>query len=395
MDVYRGGAKNGNSIGANSLMMPLKKTIANHLVNSMGWTTKQKIVVFESDDWGSIRMPSTKAYDALMEAGILVDRSPYCRYDNLCSAEDIESLFAILRQHKDANGQHPMITANAVVTNPNFEKIASANYDSYHYETIDQTLARFFPNHNPFSLWNQGLQQRLFIPQFHGREHVNVPFWLDTLKRKDPVFTKAFEHGCWGISADVYTKYPKSIQASFDYNDRSELNFMKASLVDGLNIFEKLFHYRSESFIPNNYIWTSELDETLIDNGVRYMQGMKYQLLPKPAGETKRQMSRRFNGQKSAAGLLQTVRNVQFEPSLLPNNDRSAAVRDCLNQIQTAFLWRKPAIVSVHRINFCGALHVANREINLKLFHQLLREITRRWPDVVFMDTVSLAKIIK
>lgn len=376
-------------------MRQLKKTIANHLVNSSGWTTKKKIVVFESDDWGSIRMPSTKVYDNLIEAGIPVDKSPYCRYDNLCSTEDIESLFAILKQHKDANGNHPMITANAVVANPDFEKIAAVKYHSYHYETIDRTLSRFFPNQNPLNIWKQGLQQKLFIPQFHGREHVNVPFWLDTLKSKDPVFTKAFEQGCWGISSDVYNKYPKSIQASFDYNDHSELDFMKGSLIDGLAIFEKLFGYRSESFIPNNYIWASELDKTLIDNGVQYLQGMKYQLLPKPAGETKRQMRRRFNGQKSAAGLLQTVRNVQFEPSLLPQADRSVAVRDCLHQIQTAFLWRKPAIISVHRLNFCGALQVENRKTNLKLFHQLLQEIMKRWPDVVFMDSVSLAKIIK
>jgi hypothetical protein len=371
----------------------IKKSVSNHLVNIPGWTTKNKIVVFESDDWGSIRMPSLEAYEALRQQGIPVDKSPYCLYDNLCSAEDVQLLFDILKKHQDSKGNHPIITANAVVTNPDFAKIEASGFESYHYETIDATFNRFFPNNNPMDLWKEGIRQNIFIPQFHGREHVNVPFWLDKLRNGDPVFTKAFEQNCWGISTDVYNKYPKSIQASFDYNDQKELDFMRESVADGLQIFEKLFGFQSKSFIPNNYIWTSELNATLAQNGVEILQGMKYQLLPKPTG-TKRNKIRRYNGQLRD-GLLQTVRNVQFEPSLLPDSWRQAVVKECLQQISTAFLWKKPAIVSVHRINFCGSLRPENREVNLKLFDQLLKEITRRWPDVVFTDTVSLAQMIK
>jgi hypothetical protein len=375
-------------------MKQIRKSIANHLVNSKGATTKQKIVVFESDDWGSIRMPNLSAYASLLNDGIAVDKSPYCKYDNLCSAEDVEMLFAVLKKHKDANGNHPCITANVVVTNPDFEKIKASGYNDYFYETIDETFKRFFPANNPMEIWKEGMSQNLFVPQFHGREHVNVPFWLAVLKDDDAVFTKAFEQGCWGISSDVYNKYPKSIQASFDYNDRSELEFMKESIADGLRIFEDLFGYRSQSFIPNNYIWANELDKTLLHNGVKFMQGMKYQLLPKPKGENKRKMIRRFSGQR-INNLLQLVRNGQFEPSLLSESAKPLAVSDCLSQIKNAFLWNKPAIISIHRINFCGSLHAENRDANLKLFDQLLLEITKRWPDAVFMDTVSLAKNIK
>lgn len=374
----------------------MKKIISNHLVNLSGWTTKQKIVVFESDDWGSIRMPSMNAYQTLLKEGIRVDKSPYCQYDNLCSTEDILLLFELLQKHKDHNGKHPIITANIVVGNPDFEKIKSANYEQYYYETIVDTFARFFPKNNPLSLWTEGLNSDLFLPQFHGREHVNVPFWLDLLQKKDPVFIKAFEQGCWGISSDVYNVYPKSIQASFDYNHLDELNFMRDSIVDGLRIFEKLFGYPSKSFIPNNYIWPSELNQTLQENGVCYMQGMKYQLLPKPIGTLRRQKIRRYNGQilGNTPGILQTIRNVQFEPSLNIGSDRTGSIKSCLEQIKTAFFWNKPAIISTHRINFCGSLNEENRNQNLILFDQLLKEILKKWPDVVFMDTVSLAKIM-
>ena len=46
--------------------MSLKQTITHNLLNILGWRTKRHIVVIESDDWGSIRMPSKKVYDKLL-----------------------------------------------------------------------------------------------------------------------------------------------------------------------------------------------------------------------------------------------------------------------------------------------------------------------------------------
>ena len=98
-------------------------------------------------------MPNREAYEILLKSGISVDKSPYCKYDNLCSPEDLQLLFETLRKYKDANGNHPVITANAVVTNPDFEKIKASNFERYFYETADQTLERFFPNESPLNLW--------------------------------------------------------------------------------------------------------------------------------------------------------------------------------------------------------------------------------------------------
>lgn len=358
-----------------------------------GLTTQQKIVVIESDDWGSTRMPSVQAYENLLSQGIAVQKSPYCKYDNLCSPEDLALWFEVLGKHRDSLGNHPIITANVVVGNPDFDKIKASDYQSYTFETIDKTFDRYFPNNSPLNYWKKAMDEKLFLPQFHGREHVNVPFWLDKLQKNDSVFCQAFAQGCSGISTDVYQRYPKSVQASFDYDDVSELQFMRTSITEGLQIFEQLFGFRSKSFIPNNYIWPSELDDVLTQNGIEIMQGFKYQLLPKPKDQAKRKMLRRKHGQK-INGLLQTVRNVQFEPSLLHEHQKNSVVAHTLNQIATSFLWKKPAVITMHRINFCGSLHTSNRDLNLRLFDQLLSEITKRWPDVVFTDTVSLAQNI-
>ena len=47
--------------------MNFKNSLARHYVNFRGWNTKSKIVVIESDDWGSIRTPSKEIYNHLLK----------------------------------------------------------------------------------------------------------------------------------------------------------------------------------------------------------------------------------------------------------------------------------------------------------------------------------------
>ena len=66
------------------------KQVIKNLSNIPSWRTNCKIVVFESDDWGSIRMPSKLAYSNLLKKGIGVDKSLYDTLDSLEKKEDLE-----------------------------------------------------------------------------------------------------------------------------------------------------------------------------------------------------------------------------------------------------------------------------------------------------------------
>lgn len=374
--------------------MNINKRIKNNVLNIPGWRTNRKIIVIESDDWGSIRMPSLEAFNALLKEGIPVDKSPYCLYDKLESSEDLEMLYAVLLKHADANGKHPIITANCVTANPDFERISTAKFDEYYFESVQKTFERYYSVNNPFNLWMEGLNARLFYPQFHGREHVNVPFWIKTLKEGDKVFTKAFANQCWGISTDIYGRYPKSIQATFDYDSLKDLNFLENSVLEGLKMFESMFGYKSKSFIPNNFIWPNELNEIIKNNGVEYLQGMKFQLLPKPEGLIKREKIRRIGGQTNQNGLINIVRNVSFEPSLSPKENKIGVLENTLKEIENSFFWNKPAIISTHRINFMGGLDTQNRKNNLHLLDSLFYKIISKWPDIEFLTSVELGDII-
>ena len=69
-------------------------------------------------------------------------------------------------------------------------------------------------------------------------------------------------------------------------------------------------------------------------------------------------------------------------------------VQHGINRIKIAFRWKKPAVISSHRINFMGALDEINRRDNLILLDNLLKRIVKLWPDVEFMTSDELGDLI-
>ena len=136
------------------------------------------IVVFESDDWGSIRMPSSDIMKRLQAKGILFrDVSGYDLIDSLASNDDLEMLMEVLSSVKDGNGKPAKLTLNCVTANPNFEKIRESNFQKYFYEPFTETLKRYPCHERSFALWKEGMTHGVFQPQFHGREHLNPQKW--------------------------------------------------------------------------------------------------------------------------------------------------------------------------------------------------------------------------
>lgn len=348
-----------------------------------GWKTNRKIVVIESDDWGSIRMPSREVYEAALQKGIAVDKCHYCKYDTLASNDDLTSIFDILKKHRDGNGNHPVITANTIVANPNFEKIQKSNFKQYHFETFTDTLKRY-PDRD-FNLWKQGMEEKFFIPQLHGREHLNVGRWLKALQRKSAEQSFAFENEFFGISKSISNENNPSFMAALDFDDEESRLFGNNSISQACDIFESIFGYKSKSFIGPNYFWHDDTEELLANKGVNYLQGGFVQKLPDG-------IKHHYLGQKNQYKQLYLVRNVMFEPA--GKERKGGLVGSALNQIERSFQLNKPAIVSTHRVAFIGSIFEKNRTENLRLFDELLAEIIRRWPNVEFMSSSQLGDLI-
>ena len=363
-----------------------------NLNNSRGINISRKLIAIESDDWGTIRMPSKNTFESLKKQGIPVDKCAYCKNDTLASEGDLTALFETLEEFGDIHENPPKITANTVVANPDFDKIRKNGFSGYYYEPFTETLKRYHKHDHVFNLWNEGIKKGTFYPQFHGREHVNIELWLEELQKPESVFRKLFEHRMWGVGGKQAVINGINIQASFDTNNPETIEHHKTILKEGLDLFESIFGFRSRSFIANNFIYHSRLNETLKEAGVHYIQGMKYQKHPR-LGQKKRKMIRHYTGEENAHNQQYLVRNCVFEPSQMPPGHDS--VDSCLKDIANAFFWNRPAIITAHRLNFIGQLNPANRDNNLKLLKKLLTEIQKKWPDVEFLASHELGELIE
>lgn len=372
------------------MISALKRNIVRHITNFPGWRTDRKIVVIESDDWGSIRMPSRAVYEKCLAAGYPVDQNAYERFDSLASEEDLELLFGVLANHKDQHDMPPVMTANILTANPDFEKIKASAYQKYFYELIGDTFARYPKHANCLDLWVEGKERKVFFPQSHGREHLNVSLFMNKLQRGDKDALFALEHQMPGsipkrVSSSKGNEFVESLHYT-NYQDKMQkLSFV----IEGLDLFENLMGYRSQSFIPPNYLWSPDFDKQMADRGVKFYQGQRRMKEPLEDG------SYRFNsnnlGEENMFGQKYLVRNATFEPTVV---NSAGLVSHCLQDISVAFRMQKPAIISSHRLNYVGFIDEQNRDVNLNMLDKLLTEITRRWPDVEFLNSVQLGTLM-
>ena len=367
-------------------MASLKSKFIRHLSNLPGWRTKRKIVVIESDDWGGIRMSSKEAYNNLLHAGIRVDRSHYNRFDSLESNNDLEGLFEVLSKFEDKNGNHPVFTGVCVVANPDFKKIKSVDFKEYYYEPFSETLKSYPAHDKVFELWKEGAEKRLFVPQFHGREHLNVQRWLRDLKAGNPHTLLGFENRVWGISSPLLKN---DYQAAFDLDTPADLDYQHSVLSEGIDLFESLMGYYPAFFVPCNGPFNLKLEETLYQKNLRFIMLDKRQ--KEPLGNGKYKTHYRYLGRENRFGQIYLSRNASFEPSI----GGEGWVNRCLSDIKIAFRMRKPATISTHRVNYIGFLDPANRDNGLKQLQTLLKAILKNWPDVEFLTSNELGDIIR
>lgn len=353
-----------------------------------GWRTARKIIVFESDDWGSIRMPSKKVYDDLLNQSIDVESNPFNRFDSLESEEDLEELFGVLDKYKDKNGNPPIITVNFVTANPDFQKIKDSSFQEYYYEQLPDTYTKYYGNSNTLSLIREGILNKFLFPQFHCREHLNVQRWMGLLQEKDKEFLKAFELNTFCIDSKNLNSERSNLMAAYDYENTSELNFIFQSIDEGIKIFKDIFGFIPESFMAPANIWDEEIEKKFSQYKIKYIQSYIVQQFPKIR---KNKKVYRKIGQKNNFHQYYLTRNCYFEPSTTNNYDW---LTKCMQKIKTAFLFKKPAIISMHRLNFIGTIVKENRKNNLILFDQLLKDIISEFTEVEFIHSGQLGRLI-
>jgi hypothetical protein len=368
----------------------IKSYFKNDFINFRGWSSNRKIVVIESDDWGAIRSSSENAVGKLIKSGLPLHQDPYSMVDCLESNTDLEALFEVLSSIKDINNNPVCFTANTVVCNPDFEKIELSGYQSYHYQYFTETLKQYPEHDKVYDLYKEGIKYKLFVPQFHCREHLHVNNWMQALKAEEKTVRLAFDLKMATVFKNRESKCRDQFLDGFGTYTDKDFEFVKESITDGLKIFEELFGYQASSVISPCLIWHPKIEKHFQENGLRFIQSGPKQNIPLSDKKTY-ERKRHYLGETNQIGQYYTVRNVIFEPTINKSEKDISAI---IKSIENAFFWKKPAIISSHRLNYIGSLNKRNRKENLDLLRQLLNSVIAKWPDVEFMSSDQLGKEI-
>lgn len=370
-------------------MLTFKEKLAKNYINAMGWSSRQKYLLIESDDWGAIRMPSREAYQNLIEQNIPVDKLHFDKYDSVESEEDLKALFETLQKFEDEGGNNPVVTAYHVVANPDFDKIEASKRKEYHFETILETYKRSAHTQKVPDLIKEGIQKGMYIPQSHGREHIHVKRWMEAINSKSSKEQIAYENQAiisTGSDQDKH-HYKKDYFKGFDYETDQEAKEVEAIHQDGLRLFKQIFGMDSLTFTAQGSVWGDHLLPMLKQEGVRFIGGQQLH----PDGNGGYKTINKYWGTKNKLGQVHWRRNVLFEPARNQNFDW---VGKSLAEIEIAFRWGKPAVISSHRENFIGKIFEENRTQSLQKLESLLKKVLQKWPDVQFKSSAQLADIM-
>jgi len=364
----------------------LKRTIVDNLKNISGWRSTKKLVVLAVDDYGNIRRHSKKVK-------LPKETNRFDVLDTLETREDIEALVDTLTAVKDKVGNHAVFTAYALPCNPDFEAIEESNFEYYHLESLPTTFEKLSTEQpeayqGTWELWQKCIADGLLHPQFHGREHINLNLIRSKLKTRDKDILNSFRQRSV-IALDDRAYQQKGWTAAFAFWKEDELIQHKQILEEGLNSFEHVFGYKATAFTPPAQQFHPSLYPLIQQFGIEAID--RPFLYRQHEGQGKYTWKWECTHMDKRTNLVKLVRNVVFEPNI---NDTDH-VGKAMKQIETAFRWRKPAIISSHRVNFCGHIDPKNREKGLTSLKLLLNKIVNRWPDVEFLGVQELVNLIK
>lgn len=125
-----------------------------------------------------------------------------------------------------------------------------------------------------------GTLNSLIKPQFHGTEHLNVMRWMELLRENNESYKLAFDLNCYAIDDISTNNRRNNLMASYDYNSIDELDYIKKSIVNGLQQFKDIFGFASHTTIAPCYVWNEKIEEIFYKQNLNCFQTSFLQNIP-------------------------------------------------------------------------------------------------------------------
>lgn len=367
-------------------------TLMNEAKHLPGWHSRTKYVAFAVDDYGSIRT-ANKQTAAALQAKV----SGFGGYMDCCDSvetrEDLQALYAVLDKYQDAESRKAVFTAYALSANP--DTAFMRREGRYGYETLLETFERLAAEDpaayaGTWQAWQEGMREGLIRPQFHGREHFSVPLLERKLARGDQDLQANLEVASLAGLAGVAEMPGVAFTHAFSLHDKALLPQQRQIIEEGLALFEETFGFASTTFTPPALKLHPALDGFVAGLGVRSIDKPLNGRQPAGGGRSRRSIN--FLTPPKGARVGKMVRTLSFEPC---SGNKSDPVGQALREMQRAFRWRKPVIISSHRVNYAGHIDPANRQQGLAKLDELLAGMLQRWPDIRFVSVDELVRIME
>ncbi len=310
------------------------------------------VAILESDDWGAGPLEQAAALNRLRE---------------------------LLAATRNARGEAVVMTIGVIL------------------ETLDRDSSRMQGRHVAAALAEprqaeilnalvDGERAGVFALQLHGLTH----YWPDSLfacAQDDAAIAAWLAEPGLGWTETL----PSALQSR--WTDASILPSrplpepaLRAAVEVEVEAWRKLFGTAPVVAVPTTFVWTPAVERACAAAGLRVMvtpgtrhEGRGADGAPTPAG------ARILNGERGEGGLLFLVRDVYFEPALGHAPSRLA------DGVCARAALGRPALVEMHRFNFCGPRAAPAAFDTLR---DALAQLLARVPDVRFLSTAALAEIV-
>jgi hypothetical protein len=343
-----------------------------------GFHFDRPLVLLQSDDWGRVGLRDQEGLEQLRAAGLALGERPYDFY-TLETAEDVASLGATLKRHRDSSGRHPCLGMNFILANLDFAKMSADDLRQIHLLLLPEGLPQGWMRPGLMEAYREGIAGGVFQPALHGTTH----FCLSAVARNLNVEGERARllRTLWEAETPyIHWRMPWIGYEYWDPEQPEADRFLpgekQAELIgQTVGAFAKMFSTLPRSACAPGYRANDDTHRSWAQHGIRVAQNGPGALVP-PHFD-------RYD-------ILQLFRTVEFEPA----TDAAFSVEASLRQAQTCFERGIPAIVSMHSINFHSTVKDF-RSRTLRLLDEFLTGLESKHPDLLYLHDEDLYELVQ
>lgn len=335
------------------------------------------LVLLQSDDWGRVGLRDQEGMEQLRAAGVPLGESPYDSY-TLETADDLESLSAVLKRHRDTGGRHPCVEMNFILANLDFGRMSAADWREIQLLPLSEGLPAGWVRPMLMEGYREGIVAGVFKPALHGLTHF-CRAAVQREVRKDGERTECLRTLWRAGTPYIHWRMPWIGYEYWDPERPADERFLPAEkqfevIGQTVGAFAKVFSTLPRSACAPGYRANDDTHSAWAKHGIYVGQSGPGRLLPP-----------HFDRH----GILNLCRSVEFEPA----TDPKFSVDACLRQAEGCFQRGIPAIVSVHSINFHSTVRDF-RSRTLQALDEFFTALESKHSDLRYLHDEDLYELV-